>query len=375
MQVSRLFGYFLLSTSLFIAAPDTQAQTDLRGGNIDGGTFSESTDLAYVQRLRDAGASVVRLFFLNSEATTDNETQYRAWLQDEVYPRMAQLVELFANQMGFHVVLSIHIAPGGRNSATPPVDLALIPGAEHDWKRQVLVDAWTTIAAQYNSMGDKVSYQLFSEPAPPSDKSAWKDIQKRIIDAIRGADSTPEEQQPRIYFMTEYGTPSKVRSINTSAGRGKMGVMFNMYHPHDYTHQGTPASKTGKSYSYPGCVILGKKANKKSTKYKSCTPGGIADSLKQFNRFAKKNKLEKLSAELAVSRFAPKSDKYLNDVFRILKKQKIGWIYYTFIERGDSPWRLDCTDASTMETSCVAASLDVPSTRQQILEKYFNQLQ
>jgi hypothetical protein len=59
-------------------------------------------------------------------------------------------------------------------------------------------------------------------------------------------------------------------------------------------------------------------------------------------------------------------------VFKTLKKLNIGWYYFTLTERGDSPWRIDCTDASG--EVCTPAALNSPSSRQQVLEKYFLQL-
>lgn len=375
MRFFTRIGAFLLAASL-LSTP-VLAQTNLRGGNIDGLTFDENLDLPFIQRMKEQGASGVRLFFLNENATTHDETEYRAWLQNTVYPRMSQLVDLFANQLGMHVLLSIHIAPGGRvPDSSPPVDRALIPGAENEWMRNVLVDAWTYIATQYNSMGDKVSYQIYSEPAPPSDKSAWRDLQARIINAIRDVPGVAEAEQPRVYFMTEFGTPSKVSSVNVSALRGRGGIIGNPYHPFDYTHQNTPSAKKANNFKYPGCKVVGASGGKKKKKVTSfnrtCNYAGIEKSLKQFVRFAKKHNLEKLAAEFAVSRLAQGAAKYLKDLLRALKKQKMGWFYYTFVERGDSPWRLDCTDESG--ATCIPAPLNEPSSRQRELEKSLNQL-
>src|SRR5690606_7317705 len=103
---TRLQAILLFVLCLALCPAFSHAQSNLRGGNIDGGTFGGSDDMAYVQRLRETGASAVRLFFLNENAATNTEAQYRAWLENTVYPRMAELVDLFANQMGMHVLLS-----------------------------------------------------------------------------------------------------------------------------------------------------------------------------------------------------------------------------------------------------------------------------
>lgn len=376
MRFLKYFRYYLLFVLLF--STPLAAQTNLRGGNIDGLTFDENLDLAYIQRFKEQGATAVRLFFLNENATTHNEEEYRSWLQNTVYPRMSQLVDLFANQLEMHVLLSIHIAPGGRvPESDPPVDRTLIPGAEHEWRRTVLVDAWRYIATQYNSMGDKVSYQIYSEPAPPSDTSAWQDLQARTINAIRDVPGTAEDAQPRIYFMTDYGNPLKVKSVNVGAARGRVGILINPYFPFDYTHQMTVSARKANQFKYPGCKTVGAPKKKKKKKKKSfftstCNYAGLEKNLKPLVRFAKKNNLEMLAAEFAVSRHAPGATKYIKDLLRALKKQKIGWLYYTFVERGDSPWRLDCTDESG--ESCIPAPLNEPSSRQRELEKSLNQL-
>ncbi len=361
----------LMILSMMVGPLQAAAQSPIRGGNIDGDMFDPETDGERLQYFKGLGMNAVRLFYYNYDAATDNESEWRDWLEDFMYPRLATQVDYLANELGLQVIISIHIPPGGRVNAPGPVDRALIPGEETEWMRSILVEAWAHIAEEFNSYGDKVAYHLYSEPAPPSDKSAWLSLQKQIIDAIRDADDTPVDQQPLIYYMTEFGAPGNFKSVNLLARRGPMGLSFGAYFPHDYTHQGLNGSL--QRINYPGCGIVGKRAPKKtSAKAKACSAPGLDDSVKQFARFADKNNLTKLAAELSVSRFAPNAPRFLNDLLKSLRKKQISWMYYYLNDKGDSLWRLDCKDSNSVE--CIPTEPGERSSRQIAVERGLSNL-
>ncbi len=360
----------ILTIILFCTPYNLFAQAEIRGGGVNGIELT-ADDLAYIAHMRDAGATGIRLYFLNPSVETHTETEYRAWIDNTVLPQMDTLVDLFANQWGLKILLSIHTAPGGRSTDGKPVDRVLIPGSSNQWMRDLLIESWGRIALRFNSLGDKVSYQLFSEPAPPADKSAWLELQEQLIDAIRDADSTPEDSQPRIFYMNLYGNPNLPKSVNLAARRGNMGILANMYTPFNYTHQDTPSATNDNVIKYPYCTKVG---NAKSKRSELCTRAGLTDSLSKFKAYAKRNNLEMLMPEVAVSRTAPGATRYLTDVFKALKKLDIGWFYFTFTEAGNSPWRLTCDDATSTSTTCVPPATGESSSRQKVLERFFAEL-
>lgn len=354
-----------------VAVSSASGQANIRGGSVNGDSFGAS-DQAYVERFRSIGANSIRLFFDNGNAATDSESQYRAWIDDDVLPKMDELVAYFATEKNMKVLISLPRAPGGRVASPDVLDPVLDPSSANDWMRDLLVETWGKIALRYNALGNKVAYQMFSEPAAPADTSAWMALQKRIIDAIRDADSTPVDQQPTIFYMTLFGDPSKVQAINLSARRGNMGILGNMYHPFNYTHQQTPSARNANVVKYPNCAVVGAKKKPSGASALACSKPGLEKALQKFIRFAKKNNLVADVSEIAVSRRAPGAARYLDDVFKTFKKLNIGWYYFTFTERGDSPWRLNCTDSSG--STCVPTALNVASKRQAVVEKFFAQL-
>ncbi len=352
--VSLIFCLLTFSATAF-------ADGSLRGVNVNALEFN-SSDEAHLDDLISEGLNFIRLYYFNDNAETQSVAEYEDWFTNTVLPSMVDDIPFFVTQKGLKVLVSIHTPPGGRVSSTPPVDPVLTPGAQHDAKRDLLVSMWTQIATLYNSYGDSLSYQLFSEPATPSgDTSAWETLQGNLIDAIR--DATPgiaDGNQPAICYMTLFGNPKLLNAINTSAQRGNACLLFNMYFPFNYTHQLTPAVSSQKTLRWPGCAVAksnGKFSKPTKKKAKKCTRGGISKELKKILAYAEKNNLTLNVAETSVSRRAGNPDRYMKDVYKIFGKKDIGSTYFTLTERGNSPWNLYC--AEPQQATCIAGESKV----------------
>src|SRR5690606_16693387 len=120
----------------------------------------------------------------------------------------------------------------------------------------------------------------------------WKDLAKRVTDALRVKDPNR-----RVIISAVYGNPDKLSKLK------KMNIPnavynFHAYFPSNFRNQGLNGRKI--NVRYPK-----KKFNKKA----------LAKSLKKGRAFQKRNKVDIMIGEFAAPRWAPKGSafRYLRD--------------------------------------------------------------
>jgi len=103
----------------------------------------------------------------------------------------------WGKEYGIHVILDLHVAPGGQNPVATVADIPSTDKTARLWQgsaagqnQALLVAIWRELAARYAGATSIGGYDLLNEPALPRDapKDALPNLYKAIISAIRGVD-------------------------------------------------------------------------------------------------------------------------------------------------------------------------------------------
>ncbi|RME57392.1 MAG: hypothetical protein D6780_08490, partial [Candidatus Dadabacteria bacterium] len=252
-----------------------------KGYGIDSGDLSDT-------RVLDAlgeGANIIFLRYYNPDADTQTPSEYVQWVQNTVIPGLEHYVSIL-QENDAKAYITLIPPPAGRSvEGNAPVDNVFRP--ENGEYRNALIQSWSAIAEEFNSNSAVEGYLPVSEPAPQK-VSQWKDFAPQLAEAIRGADTTPAEQQPYIVVSAVYGNPDRI-STAPDLNIAKQALGVNMFFPWAYTHQGI---YTDKVIEYPcdeSTLALGKKGKKKKRR-KRRKKGGDKDKKGKKKKKKHKNK-------------------------------------------------------------------------------------
>lgn len=327
----------LLAVALVVAP-----QTRFRGTMIP--TLPTSADLTVLGKEWHANLCRWQLTwegFPRSKADTATIPEYRSWL-DGVLKRVDECLPT-CRQVGLHVVLDLHTAPGGRDDANNCVLFQKRELADE------FVAIWQMLAKRYKGERQIWAFDLLNE-ATTSDKDVvgWPDLALRAAKAIRAID-------PKRTIIYE---PAPWASCAAFANLKPLPLDNVVYSPHCYdpfqfTHQGIYGNPT--PVSYPG-TIAGEQWDKSR----------LEKSLAPVDEFQRKYKVPIYMGEFSAIRWAPDNSnlRWLSDLIDLLEARGWNWSYHAFrewdgwsVEHGPNP-----DDHSPSPT---------PTARKRLLLKWF----
>lgn len=322
--MKRLLAIFLLA---FLINPITlRAETMYRGMTLgDNVAVKDIKDLAATL----PGINVVRYLFIMRDADTASQSEWEAWLAEEI-AHLDALLPTF-NQHGIKLYLNLYSPPGGFYSQEAPAYHRLFAEA---WTQQALLAAWQTIASHYNGNTDIIAYDLVNEPAEREVAAGLKDWPTLAADLITVIRSV--EPDRKIVLQPKYGNSVYLRTIKMF-DKDNIIYSFHNYYPSKFIKQGLEGRKTG--IKYPK-----KRLNR----------GKLRRALKKATRFYRRLKKSKRRAgnladarmyvgEFSCVRWAPEGSavKYFRDLTKIFESRIRGWDWTMHAWRDDNVWSVE----------------------------------
>jgi endoglucanase len=243
-----------------------------------------------------------------------NAGEYEDWIVKE-FQNIDQLLKKLSNTR-IKIIISLLSTPGGFENEK----LSWHKIFAQSWAHNSLVNTWNLIATKYKNNKQIIGYLIVSEPGQnrltPRILS-WNNLAKKVALNIRRID-----QDKAIILQSVHGDPFKLNKMDILPVKN-VWYSFNMYYPHQLTHQGL--------YNYP---MKEKYPNKEFNKKK------IYRVLDIGREFQLKHKVQIFIAEFSIVRWAPGGLNYLQDVSNYFEKQNWNWSYHSFLETPNM-WSLE----------------------------------
>ena len=276
----------------------------------DGANGAQPSDID--EFVNQFGINSVHLYlYLHVLARQEGLTDSQTWAQS-----MQWLDAMIAECKKDHVIAIVHLrsfpAPGGGYYNQLSSAFWNDPAAVNE--------IYTQVAALVKHLqpygNDLVAYDILSEPTMqtshgPVQPPGWVDIQKRIVGIIRAND-------PGRWVVVKPGPWGGLRGYGDFSPLPFPRLVYSVhiYAPHPYTHQGLRGSPTG--IHYPGKV--GRHYWDKQT---------LEQALSQAINFQDRYHVPMWVGEFSAVRWAPDSDRYLQDLVSIFDSHGLGWSYFS----------------------------------------------
>ena len=263
--------------------------------------------------LRDWDATLLRYQMCRDWGKTNANrdlAEFDQWLDGRL-DHFEHVVLPMCRKYGLHVVLDLHVTPGGRRAGGEFNMFFAREYAEH------FIDFWRRTATRFKGNADIIyGYDLCNEPVQHNEalpECDYWNLQRRAAEAIREID--PET--PVIVEANNWDVPSNFSALSPLAITNVI-YEVHVYNPIQYTHQGV-FRPVDEPIPYP-CA----------------DKGWDKDYLRRIlipvRAFEKRHGAKIYVGEFSAAAWAPGADEYLRDCTDLFNEFGWDWTYHAFRE-------------------------------------------
>ena len=283
---------------LAIALPAHAAGAGERGFNAPVDLLDSRADL---KRLRDAGATLVRLDFARMPLMPqDPPYTFDAPETRAAWRRFHETIG-WADSLGLHVVIDPHAMPGALEHTTVRSG---DPFWNDDAAQSALLALWRRIAREGERHGDVIAgYDLVNEPfgIPDDPKYDLNWIYRRLIEEVRAIDPTVDFylEFHAQHFWDVSADPAYIAKGTDYIARGPdhyggdlpgSRILYSphLYWPLEYTHQGVYPDRMPAGQTWPDPSRFDVRGDGTPDPKRPWTEAGMREYLKGVIRFAER---------------------------------------------------------------------------------------